>query len=143
MLILLFWQGIRLNLNGVIDVGLPKRVLKNVDFKSRQENRQVFRQPVSTSGILKLIRPPTHNQGVVGSCPTGPTLRIKHLQSRAVDVLFFTPGRCQDLCEIGGFVLKKWDRSSFIFKQIGNPLLLYSIRLKYPLLFYTKTKYLP
>ena len=47
---MLFWQGIRLNLNGIIDVGLPKRVLRNVDFKSSQEIRQDYQQPVSTSG---------------------------------------------------------------------------------------------
>ena len=48
----------------------------------------------------------THNQGVVGSCPTGPTLRIKHLQGRLVGVFYFTPGRRQDLGEFDGFVLK-------------------------------------
>jgi len=48
----------------------------------------------------------THNQGVVGSCPTGPTLRIKHLQGRLVGVFCFTPGRCQDLGDFGTFALK-------------------------------------
>ena len=43
-------------------------------------------QPVLTSGILKETSYPTHNQGVVGSCPTGPTHWIKHLS--------FKKGRC-------------------------------------------------
>jgi hypothetical protein len=61
-------------------------------------------QPVESQNGF---RPPTHNQGVVGSCPTGPTLKIKHLQTQPVGVLFFTPGRRQDLENFGGFVPKK------------------------------------
>ena len=39
--------------------------------------------------------------------PTGPTLRIKHLQDRLVGVFYFTPGRRQDLGNFEGFVSKK------------------------------------
>jgi hypothetical protein len=41
MISLLFWKGIGLNLNGVIDVGLPKRVLKNVDFKTDRKSARI------------------------------------------------------------------------------------------------------
>jgi len=62
---------------------------------------------VLTSGNSKWVRPPTHNQGVVGSYPAGPTLKIKHLQGKLVGVFFFTPGRRQDFEENREFVLKK------------------------------------
>ncbi|MEI7830976.1 MAG: hypothetical protein WCI31_14460 [Prolixibacteraceae bacterium] len=88
----------------MIDIALPKRGLKNVDLKTRQEIRHDFRQPVSTSGKQKGVRLPTHNQGVVGVCPTGPTLKIKHLQDRLVSVFCFAPGRRQDLGNLAGFV---------------------------------------
>ena len=70
-----------------------------------KKNHQDFKQPVSTSGNSKWIRPPTHHQRVVGACPTGLTLKIKHLQGRLVVVFFFTPGRGQELGDFGSFML--------------------------------------
>jgi len=50
---------------------------------------------------VNIWKPPfeTHNQGVHGSSPCGPTLIIRHLRSKICKCFFYVPVWCQDLTE--------------------------------------------
>ena len=59
--------------------------IKKLDLKIRQD----FQRPVLTSRNSIWVRPTTHHQGVPGSCPAGPNLRIKHIQRQSLGVFFY------------------------------------------------------
>jgi len=51
--------------------------------------------------LLFYIASVTHNQGVAGSSPAGPTMKIRHLHYQFVGVFFFAPDLSQVLDKIG------------------------------------------
>jgi len=89
--------------------GFPTISINQWKIKSVNDNQC---QPVSTSGISKWVRPPTHHQGVVGVCPTGPTLKKSSVYKHFVDAFFMDP--CTQFAynfSNGDSVMKFWVNS--------------------------------